>query len=64
MFAATAVIALIAYAVLYGRVDGKAPIQSDGYSYSVYLPSSALLPDNRQSGNWLDRIYFSVTGTI
>ena len=37
--AATAVVAILAYAGLYGRLGGPVPIQSDGYSYYVYLPS-------------------------
>jgi hypothetical protein len=37
--AATAVLALVAYVALYGRLGGAEPIKSDGYSYYVYLPS-------------------------
>jgi hypothetical protein len=37
--AATALVAIVGYAGLYGRIGGPVPIQSDGYSYYVYLPS-------------------------
>ena len=63
--AATAFIALIAYAVLYGRVDGKAPIQSDGYSYYVYLPSWFIYKDislEALANDWYGGTYPSFTG--
>jgi hypothetical protein len=63
--AATSFIALIAYAVLYGRVDGKAPIQSDGYSYYVYLPSWFIYKDislEALANDWYGGTYPSFTG--
>ena len=44
--AAAAAAALIAYAVLYGRLAADpAPIRSDGYSYYVYLPATFIYHD-------------------
>ena len=42
--AATAIIAVIAYIVVFSRL-GYTPIHSDGYSYYVYLPSWAIYHD-------------------
>jgi hypothetical protein len=44
LVAATAVIALVAYAAVFSR-PGDAPIHSDGYSYYVYLPSWVIYRD-------------------
>jgi hypothetical protein len=63
--AATAFVALTAYAVLYGRVDGKMPIQSDGYSYYVYLPSWFIYKDislEALANDWYGGTYPSFTG--
>jgi hypothetical protein len=44
--AATAVVAIVAYAALFARLDATlTPIRSDGYSYYVYLPSVFLYHD-------------------
>jgi hypothetical protein len=62
---ATAFIALMAYVVLYGRVDSKAPIQSDGYSYYVYLPSWFIYKDislEALANDWYGGTYPSFTG--
>ena len=42
--AVTAIVAVAAYIVVFSRL-GYAPIHSDGYSYYVYLPSSAIYHD-------------------
>jgi hypothetical protein len=42
--AATAIIAVLAYIVIFWRL-GYSPIHSDGYSYYVYLPSWAIYHD-------------------
>jgi hypothetical protein len=42
--AATAIIAVLAYIVVFWRL-GYSPIHSDGYSYYVYLPSWAIYHD-------------------
>jgi len=43
--AATAVLAVAAYIVIYSRGWADPPIRSDGYSYYVYLLSAFLYHD-------------------
>jgi hypothetical protein len=43
--AAAALLAAVAYSVLYGHLDSVPQIHSDGYSYYVYLPSVFLYHD-------------------
>jgi hypothetical protein len=63
--AATAIIALIAYAGLFGSLGGAAPIKSDGYSYYVYLPSWFIYKDaslEALANDWYGGTYPSFTG--
>jgi hypothetical protein len=63
--AATAVVALTAYFTLYGGLGGRAPIQSDGYSYYVYLPSWFIYKDfslDALANEWYGGTYPSFTG--
>ena len=63
--AATAVVAVVAYAALYGRLDGMPQIRSDGYSYYVYLPSVFLYHDvslERLAKDWHSGPYPDFTG--
>jgi hypothetical protein len=63
--AATAVVAILGYAGLYGRLGGPVPIQSDGYSYYVYLPSWFIYHDvslDRLAQAWYGGTYPDFTG--
>jgi hypothetical protein len=63
--AATAVAAILGYAWLYGRLGGPVPIQSDGYSYYVYLPSWFLYHDvslDAVAQAWYGGTYPAFTG--
>jgi hypothetical protein len=63
--AATAVVAILGYAELYGRLGGPVPIQSDGYSYYVYLPSWFIYRDVSLDGlaqAWYGGTYPGFTG--
>jgi hypothetical protein len=63
--AATAVVALLGYAWLYGRLGGPVPIQSDGYSYYVYLPSWFIYHDvslDAIAQEWYGGTYPGFTG--
>ena len=43
--AATAIVAIAAYALVYLRSYADAPIRSDGFSYYVYLPATLIYHD-------------------
>jgi hypothetical protein len=64
--AATAVVAIVAYAALFARLDATlTPIRSDGYSYYVYLPSVFLYHDlslERLANDSYGGIYPDFTG--
>jgi hypothetical protein len=63
--AATALLALIAYALLYGRLGGAEPIKSDGYGYYVYLPSWFIYKDvsfEALAADWYGGTYPSFAG--
>jgi hypothetical protein len=62
--AATAIIAVIAYIVVFSG-PGDAPIHSDGYSYYVYLPSAFLYRDltlEKLAADWYRGPYPDFTG--
>jgi hypothetical protein len=62
--AATAVLAVAAYALIYSRGWADVPIRSDGYSYYVYLPSTFIYHDltlNALARDWYDGNYPGVT---
>ncbi len=63
--AATAVLALGAYIIVYVRLDVPPPIKSDGYSYYVYLPSWVIYKDfsfEALASDWYGGRYPSFTG--
>jgi len=58
--AATALIAVAAYAIIYARSFADAPIRSDGYSYYVYLPAAIIYHDltlEKLARDWYDGTY-------
>jgi hypothetical protein len=64
--AATAVIAVAAYIVVFFRL-GYSPIHSDGYSYYVYLPSWAIYHDvsfDALARDWHGGTYPGFTGIL
>ena len=64
--AATAVIAALAYFVVFWRL-GYTPIHSDGYSYYVYLPSWAIYHDvsfDALARDWYGGTYPGFTGIL
>ena len=63
--AAAALVAAVAYAALYGRIDSPPTIQSDGYSYYVYLPSVFIYHDvslEALANDWYGGPYPDFTG--
>src|SRR5258705_8049042 len=64
--AMTAVIALLAYIVVFFQL-GYTPIHSDGYSYYVYLPSWAIYHDvsfEALARDWYGGTYPGFTGLL
>jgi hypothetical protein len=64
--AATAIIAALAYFVVFWRL-GYTPIHSDGYSYYLYLPSWAIYHDvsfDALARDWYGGTYPGFTGVV
>jgi hypothetical protein len=63
--AAAALLAAVAYAAVYGPLDSRQQIHSDGYSYYVYLPSVFLYHDvalEALANDWYGGPYPEFTG--